>query len=145
MSPLEFLALMLSITAIAAAAQWVLRRRQVTALRRLAAEWRMHYSPVDRFRIAAKIAPRLPVPGAAAVRVVDLLYGIEDRHYRYMFVTEYTTGVIRTKTGIRRVATFVEPRDPDKNGAALELVMAPAELSILEQYRALRDTFLTRE
>jgi hypothetical protein len=100
----------------------------------------MHFSAADRFRLAPRIAPRLPVPGAAAVRIVDLLYGIERENYRYVFAAEYTTGVLRTKTGIRRVATFCEPRDvsatpPASN--AYELEFAPEGLGIIEQYKHL--------
>ena len=110
-APAQFLAMMLLITAAAGLIRVIVRRRHLQQLRALAAARKMHFSADDRFRLATKIAPRLPVPGAAGIRVIDLLYGIEEQNYRYVFVTEYTTGVLRTKTGIRRVATFCEPRD----------------------------------
>jgi len=139
LTPLEFFALMLLITAAAGTARFILRRRHVQRLRALADECKMHFSAADRFRLATKIAPRLPVPGAASVRVVDLLYGIEQQNYRYVFAAEYTTGVLRTKTGVRRVATFCEPREPSATPppSNCELEFAPDGLPILDQYRHL--------
>jgi hypothetical protein len=137
LTPPEFLALMLVITGAAAVAQLVLRQRRVAQLRALADQWRMHFSATDRFQLAPRVAPRLPVPGAAAVRVSDLLYGIERENYRYVFCTEYTTGVLRTKTGIRRVATFAEPRDGSGAPRCAPLVFAPEALTLVEQYRHL--------
>jgi hypothetical protein len=137
LTPLEFLALMLLITAAAGTIRYIARKRHVNRLRELAEEWKMHFSVADRFRLGPRIAPRLGVPGAAGVRVVDLLYGIENENYRYVFAAEYTTGVLRTKTGVRRVATFSEPRDGSSGGANGELEFAPESLEIIDQYREL--------
>src|SRR5438093_2707935 len=137
-TPLEFLALMLFITASAGAIRYVARKRYINRLQNLADEWKMHFSVADRFRLAPRIAPKLNVPGAASVRVVDLVYGIEKENYRYIFATEYTTGVLRTKTGIRRIATFCEPRDPSGGEVANgDLEFAPESLPLVEQYREL--------
>ncbi|HYO08952.1 MAG TPA: hypothetical protein VER17_08260 [Tepidisphaeraceae bacterium] len=145
MTPLQFLLLTVSVTAIAAGVQYVLRQRQLRALRRLAAEWGMNFSAADRFRLAARVAPKLPVPGAASVRVGDLLYATERERYRYIFATEYTVGVLRTKTGVCRVATLSEPRDAGSGerltngqGGGPDLVFAPPDLPLIEQYRYLR-------
>jgi hypothetical protein len=137
MTPLEFLTLMIALTAAAAAVQSMRRHRHVSALRRLAAQRGMHFSSIDRFRLTPRIAQRLPVPGAAAVRVLDLLYGVERQNYRYVFATEYTTGVLRSKTGIRRVATFAEPREPGSKPEIAEIIFAPEELPLVEQYKHL--------
>jgi len=137
MTPLEFLTLMIAITAAAAAVEVVRRYRVTSALRKLAAQRGMHFSAIDRFRLAPRIAQRIPVPGAAAVRVLDLLYGVEQQNYRYVFATEYTTGVLRSKTGVRRVATFAEPRDPGAKRDIGELVFAPEGLPLVEQYKHL--------
>ena len=142
MTPLEFLIFMIAITAGAAAVEAGRRHRHMRALRRLAAERGMHFSSADRFRLAPRVAQRLPVPGAAAVRVLDLLYGVERDNYRYVFATEYTTGVLRSKTGVRRVATFAEPRDPAVAGGDIgELVFAPEGLPLVEQYKHLLQQF----
>src|SRR4051812_27477725 len=138
MSPYAFLMVMVVLTAGAALAQIVTRARHVNRLKDLAAEWQMHFSADDRFRLAPRVAERLPVPGAAGVRVFDLIYGIEGDQYRYVFCTEYVVGVLRTKHGWRRVATFTEPRDASDGAAARsELVFAPVDLPMIEQYRAL--------
>ena len=141
MTPLEFLAFMLVMTAVAAAVHMIRRRRHLAALRQLARESDLHFSAADRFRLAPRIAQRIPVPGAAAVRVLDLLYGVEQQNYRYVFATEYTTGVLRTKTGIRRVATFAEPREVGTRTDKLDLTFAPEGLSVIEQYRHLLQQF----
>ena len=137
MTPLQFLILMIAMTVLAACWQFVYRRRQMLALRRLAEELGMHYSVDDRFRLAPRIAPRLPVPGAAAVRVTDLFFAVEDQNYRYIFRIEYTIGVLRSKVGVQRVATFSEPRDRSARGSEIELTYAPHELPLAEQYRQL--------
>ena len=136
-TPLQFLLTLLAVTAMAGVAQWMIRQRQVRRLRRLAAERKMHFSAADRFKLAARIAPLIPIPGAAAVRVADLIYGVEREHYRYVFATEYTTGVLRTKTGVRRIATYREPRTPGGAEPSRELLFAPESLSLLGQYEHL--------
>ena len=141
MTPVEVFAFMVAFTAVAAAVEFLRRRRHVAALRKLAGEAGMHFSAADRFRLAPRIAPRLPVPGAAAVRVLDLLYGVERQNYRYVFAAEYTTGVLRSKTGVRRVATFAEPRDPGATREPAELTFAPEGLPVVEQYRHLLRQF----
>src|SRR5215212_7396531 len=142
MSPYAFLMVMVVLTAGAAAVQIAARSRHVSQLKELADAWHMHFSADDRFRLAARVAERLPVPGAAGVRVFDLIYGIEGDEYRYVFCTEYVVGVLRTKHGWRRVATFTEPRDATDGAAAKrsELVFAPVDLPMVEQYRALGET-----
>jgi hypothetical protein len=101
----------------------------------------MHFSADDRFRLAPRIASLLPVPGAASVRVGDLVYGIDGENYRYVFSTEYTTGVLRTKTSVRRVASYCEPRDPTAAAEArkqrCDLAFAPESLPLIEQYEHL--------
>ena len=137
MTPLEFLTFMIAVTAAAAAVEVMRRRRHMNALRKLAEQRGMHFSAVDRFRLAPRIAQRLPVPGAAAVRVLDLLYGVERQNYRYVFATEYTTGVLRSKRGVRRVATFAEPREAGAKHEIGELTFAPEGLPLVEQYKHL--------
>src|SRR6185437_2557901 len=94
------------------------------------------YSPTDRFRLAPRVAQSLTVPGAAAVLVTHLLYGQEERGYRYIFQTEYTIGVLRTKTAVRQVGTFCESREAT-GGPGPNITFAPQNLSIIEQYRHL--------
>src|SRR5690242_13855208 len=103
-------------------------RRRMTALAR---EWRMHYARDDRFNLAPRVAERLSVPGAADVRIVDLIYGSEQGTRRYVFSAHYTRGVVRWKRREKCVASLSETRE-EWTG----LVVAPAELSLVEQYRS---------
>ena len=136
MTPLQFLFLIAATTALAAGLQYAQRQRQIRRLRKLASELQLTYSPTDRFRLAPRMAQALTVPGAAAVLVTHLLYGQEERGYRYIFQTEYTIGVLRTKTAIQQVGTFCEPRDA-AGASAPSITFAPENLSIIEQYRHL--------
>ena len=123
-------------TAAAVGLANIQRRRERRRLEKLAAQWKLHYSEGDCFRLAPRVALSLSVPGAAGVRVYDLLYGLEDRGYRYLFRTEYTIGVLRGKTTIRNVATFCEPKDAHK-GDPIKLIFAPESLPLTEQYKHL--------
>lgn len=144
-TPSEFFVAMLTITVFAAIAQWAVRRRQMSRLRRLAADSRMHFSAADRFRLAPRIASLLPVPGAAGVRVLDLIYGVEQDRCRYIFTTNYTIGVLRTKTSVQRVVSYSEPRTSDGGAATSPLVMAPESLPIVEQYQHLLAACASRQ
>jgi hypothetical protein len=139
MSPASFLALTIGITAAALAAQMLVRRRRRRALRELARVWDMHYSAGDRFRLAARVAERFPVPGAADLRVNDLIYGNEDELYRYIFSAEYTEGVIRSKRRVRRVMTFTEPKGRSDATKWSTFVLADKEKPLVDQYKELRE------
>jgi len=136
MTPMQFLFLIVATTALAAGLQYSQRQRYVRKLRKLATELQLNYSPSDRFRIAPRVALSLPIPGAAAVIVTDLLYAQEDRGYRYIFRTEYTIGVLRTKTAVRQVGTFCEPRDASA-ATDIKVLFAPESLPLVDQYRHL--------
>ena len=98
----------------------------------------MHYTPGDRFRLSDRVAQRLGVPGAAGVRVRDVIYGSEGESYRYYFTAEYTVGVLRRQSDQRVVCTATEKKERGDGGAMGEVVTAPMELAIVEQYRRLR-------
>jgi hypothetical protein len=115
-------------------------RRYQYRLAHLAATWRMHYSRADRFRLSDRVAERMPEPGAAQVRVSDLIYGNEVGRYRYVFLVAYTEGVARLKVRRRRVATLCEPKDRTGPANWTPLVLAPQDLTIVEQYEHLRET-----
>jgi hypothetical protein len=140
-SPIRFVAILIAITAIARLAYVIRRQRQRRALQGLARRWQMHYSPHDRFEIADRIAERFPLPGAAEVRVVDLIYGTEStgagEFYRYLFSAEYTVGVTRRKHRQRRVVTFREPKGRTTAADWSPLVFAAPAEDLLAQYEAL--------
>ena len=137
MSPTEFLVLAVILTVGASVVMRAIERRRRGVLRRLASAWHMHYTPSDRFRLAPRVAPRLPVPGAAAVRVRDLIYGLEGDQLRYIFVAEYTTGTIAAEHRRESVVTFAEPRER-RDDSPVELLVAPEGLDVVEQYEHLR-------
>jgi hypothetical protein len=123
-------------TAIAAAVDVAAHRRRARGLRSLATEWRMNYHPADQLRLTPKVLQRFPIPGAANVRVVDLIYGSERDRYRYVFSVEFTIGLVGPKSRVVRVASLSEPRD--RGGAGpVSLTLAPQEGTLLEQYRYL--------
>jgi hypothetical protein len=109
-SPLQFLAVLIGLTAVARLTFILRRQRHRRALHALAKQWQMHYSPHDRFDLAARVAERFPIPGAAEMHVVDLIYGRQGDAYRYVFTAEYTIGVTHGKHRHRRVVTFREPK-----------------------------------
>ena len=131
------LAVLVALTGLAGLLEAASRRRRKRALRKLAAQWGMTYSARDRLRITSKVAPRLPFPGAADVYVLDVIYGTRDGWYRYLFTAEFTSGAVRGKRRHVRVASFSEPRDRDSAQDTGTLTLAPADLSLLDQYRHL--------
>lgn len=137
MSPTEFLVVTVVVTVGATVATRAIDRRRRIALRRMATAWQMHYTPSDRFRLAPRVAPRLPVTGGAAVRVKDLIYGLEGDRLRYIFVAEYTTGSIGAQHRRESVVTFAEPRER-RDDSSVDLLLAPANLTVIEQYEHLR-------
>jgi hypothetical protein len=137
-TPWIFLLLVMAITAAAAIGNVVLRRQREQALEELAKQWNMHFSSQDVFNLAPRIASRLPVPGAADVRVRDLIYGNESAGHRYIFSAHFTTGVLRSKKRQQYVVTLLEPRDRNDASIWSSLRFAPMELPLLEQYTDLK-------
>jgi hypothetical protein len=136
MSPAGLVSLTVGLTGGAAIAQRIIERKRRRRLRQLASEWRMNFNAGDQLRLAARVAHCFPIPGAANVTVGDVIYGIDGDVYRYIFTAEYTLGVLRTKRRHVRVACFAEPRDRNSPRPPEAVVLAPLQLSLLEQYRA---------
>jgi hypothetical protein len=147
MTPLGLLVALIAVTAAAVYGDALRRRRRGRTVRRLAAEWRMNYTPTDSLQVTPKIARHFPVPGAANLQVRDLIYGIEQDRYRYVFTAEFTAGVVRTKTRRLRVGTFSEPRNRTLRHAhedATRVELAPEGGTLEEQYTALAPAAATR-
>ena len=145
MSPFEMLSLAGGITAAAYAMELIARRRWRRSLKRLAADWNMNYGRADTLRLTERVARHFPIPGTARLHVTNVIYGADkadpDR-YRYIFTAEFTVGVVRTKRRLVRVGSFAEPKARDRashrpaHGPA-PVVLAPGNLSLLDQYRHL--------
>jgi len=147
MTPSGLLVLLIVLTGAAVYADAFRRRRRGVAVRRLAAEWRMNYTPTDSLQVTPKIARHFPIPGAADLAVRDLIYGIEQDRYRYVFTAEFTAGVVRTKTRRLRVGTFSEPRNRTLRHSPEEaprVELAPEGGTLAEQYQALAPAAATR-
>lgn len=132
-SPTTYLLACLIITAAALGVYIVTDALRRAKLKRLAEQSEMHFSPIDRFKLAAEVARRFPVVGAADPKVSDLLYSRRDDRVWYVFRFEYTVGVTGPKLRRRAVVGFIEPRDRD-GGEATKLVIAqPGE--VVGQYK----------
>src|SRR5688500_15740566 len=92
--PLLLLASLLALTALALVVRKILRPAIKRRLRRFANDWKMRYVERDLFHLAPRIATVIPVPGAADLRVIDVLYASEGDTHRYLFTAEYTRGVV---------------------------------------------------
>jgi hypothetical protein len=137
MSPAHLFIIVLVVTAMAAGCEFIRRKLYRKRLQGLAGEWRMNYSPIDQFRLTPRVAQNFPVPGAANIRVIDLIYGSNEDEYRYVFTAEYTAGIVSGKHRVSRAGTFAEARDRAGSGAEPRVVLAPKNLPLLEQYRKL--------
>jgi hypothetical protein len=144
MSPGEVFSFTVFATASGLLLEILSSRRRRRVLRRLAAEWKMTYSRSDSLRLTPRVAGRCPIPGAAHLRVTDVIYGIEHDRYRYVFLTEFTTGTVRAKLRQRRVATFSEPRERQQRQLPAAVVLAPAEGTLVEQFRKLAPVMVTQ-
>ncbi len=134
MIPLTFLAVILLVTLAAFILHLASRRDTSVRLQRLATDHRMQYVARDLFQITPRVIERFPIPGASDLRVADVVYRRAGARYRYVFTVEYTLGVVRTKERIRRAATFCEPRDHSCPADWSNLVLAPENLSLADQY-----------
>jgi hypothetical protein len=137
MLPLMFLAATLCITIGAWAAHLLLRQRSTAELRRLAVQWKAHYAPTDRFDILPHVLEKFPIPGAAGMVVLDVLYAQDHDRYRYLFTVEFTQGVILEKRRLRRVGLLSEARESRGGEGWSVLQLAPEALPWLQQYEAL--------
>mgnify|MGYP000862497443 CR=1 FL=1 len=134
MAPLELLIVVVAITIAAHAWQYLMRYPQWSMLRKLARRWGMNFVSFDRFRLADRVREVFPVPGAADLRVVDVMYGLEEDRHRYLFTVHYTVGVLRGKRRQRRVVGMVEPRETGSPRPA-EILIARPHKEVVNQYR----------
>ncbi|HMO24867.1 MAG TPA: hypothetical protein PKB10_01225, partial [Tepidisphaeraceae bacterium] len=68
------------------------RTRRTTRLARLARATGWMFSPSDRFQLAERVAPLIPVPGAADVVVSDVLYRADPAGRSYIARVDFTVG-----------------------------------------------------
>ena len=136
-SPLGLLVVLVALTCGSYFAWKLQRMHRRSQMRAKALGWGMQYVHADRFNLASRIVGVFPVPGAADVRVADVIYGVEGGRQRWLFTVEYTEGVIGRQRRIRRAATFCEPRDVKSGRTCAGVQLGPEELPLGEQYRVL--------
>ena len=117
---------MLLIAAVLVIDRWIGRRRG-RRLRRLAEHNGFRFSRIDRFDLAARVAPHLPA-GAADVVVRDLMYRSAPGGQDYAF-----TAVFAVDARARVVMQAQERGD----GVLRNVSTADAALPLGEQYRRL--------
>jgi len=132
-----FLIVVLALSAGAIVAQIARRRWRSRQVRQVAVQAGLHYSPVDRFALAGRIAPKLECPGAANVHILDLVYGLRNEQLRYVFTVEFTRGVLRTKRTPRRAFLAVEPKNRAVRDGNLQLTSVDGALDLIHQYQQL--------
>lgn len=134
LSPGIVLLVLIALSLVAALLDRASRRRRKQALRELASGWQMTYSAHDQLRVAAKLMGRLPAPGAADLHVTDVIYGGQGDLYRYWFTAEYTIGAVKAKRRQVRVGTLSEPRGRQEAATLGQVIFAPEDLPLIEQY-----------
>lgn len=140
MTPALYLVVVVCILLGAVITESMRVRRRRRMLRGLARQWQMHFVPGDRLRLAGRIAEKFPIPGAANVRVRNLLFSTDGKLHRYVFTIEYGVGVVRGKIGRWRVGGFVEPVSRGTCPASdCPLHLAPPGLSLRKSYTEVHD------
>jgi hypothetical protein len=135
MPPIDLLCALLLLTAAAIGINRHRRRREERIYRKLAVDNHMHYSARDSLRLTPRVATYIPLPGASAVRVIDLLYRSDEHSHYYVFTAEYTLGVTGPKQRIRQAAAFTESKSAADVNSPIRL--GAMELPLVDQYRAL--------
>jgi hypothetical protein len=135
MAPLLLLIGLVLLTVAATVLDRIGRGREHAIYRKLAADHGMHYSPGDPLRVTPRVAGHLPIPGAAAVRVIDLMYRTDESTHFYVFTAEYTIGTMDARKRVRRVATWSEPKAMPETGTSAPVVVASDAVGVVEQYR----------
>jgi len=143
LSPAVFFFSLLCVTALVWTIHRVMRHSYKQKLRDLAAQWGMQYAQADLFNLASRVASEFPIPGVADLVIRDMIYATQGDRHRYIFTTEYTLGVIDRHRREARAVTFCDPRDSGGQ-CATPLILAPQELSLLDQYVQLGKTWAPR-
>lgn len=134
-SPTLLLVASLLLTLLPLATALVMRRRHVRRLRRLAEGHGWQLVSTAEPELARRLVPHLPAPGAAEVRVLDVLATSGAGAERDAVArVEYVLGSVRHRRDNTRVLRFHQ----DADGTPSDVTMAaPADRPWLEQYASL--------
>jgi hypothetical protein len=146
-APALYLILLLGVLAGAVTADTIRHFYCRHKLRACAHVWQMHFAAGDRLRLARRIVHRFPVPGAALIRVRDLIFRTDDSRHQYLFTVDFTVGIIRGKIGRSRVAGFSEPvtRGQRAQPHPPNLIVAPRQLSGPDAYQYVMEEMMKDE
>lgn len=141
MTPAMALLGLLAITIVAVVVQIYRRRRKTNDLCRLAHAWEMHYSSSDRFKLSHRLPNPLPQPGAADIRVVDVLFATHHHRHLYLFTIEYSLGALTGVHRFSRAAAVAESvrRGPIHEPSPMQFILAPPHLPLIQQYQSLHE------
>ena len=134
--PSLFFGSLAAVTILAFALHRIFRHERKGALRTLATERAMQYSQHDLFALANRVGSAFPVPGAADLRIFDLIYATRAGRHLYVFTAQYTRGVSQHQWREEMVLGFCEPAAAD-GPPATPLTPAREGLTVLESYRDL--------
>lgn len=142
--PLLLLTLLAALTAVAWAVNALAERRRIRTLCDLAGRWQMRFVREDVFQLGRRLGACIPVPGAADVRVMDVVYGTEGAAHRYILTLEYTLGAVGRHRREARAATFQDSAEPSSANHAPDLKLADPALPLVKQYESLHDAHCDR-
>ncbi|HTW95667.1 MAG TPA: hypothetical protein VMD30_12770 [Tepidisphaeraceae bacterium] len=138
-TPLVLLWSLLLLTAAAWIGQRIFDCLRIRKMARWARSAHLFYSPTDHLGIAPRIARLLDIPGAAAVRVTDLMYRSDGQRQDCLFTISYTRGVMSHRVQGIRVASLQDSITRGDPSHPLQLRLAPDRLPTLRQYEFLLD------
>ncbi len=128
-SPLTLLLILVGLTVVCVAAQFVFDRARRAKLDVLSKRHEMTFVNSDRFDLSREAASLVEMPGAAKVRVRDVMYASHPTGARYVFTAEFTVGVTRGKRRMVRVVAI------DRwTASGRDVALAPQSLTLVEQY-----------
>lgn len=142
MPPLSFLGALLALTGFAWLVYRERRHRHKAELREWAVARGLRYVQDDLFRIRDRLVRDFPVPGAADLHVLDVVYATDEQRHVYLFTAEYTLGVTEAHRRESRALGFTEPVAGPAAGVRSDLASGPEHLPLLEQYEHLRRRWL---
>ena len=132
--PSLFLTLLVCITAGAAVGRRLWVRRHRRRLARAAKAAGAGYSAKDRFGLSSRVLGLLPVPGAARVRVRDVMYFRRDTLQWYVFTIDSVIGTLGRHELQSDLATAAEPTARDADNALLGFGVAPLGKDVVAAY-----------
>lgn len=132
-SPTLLLIASLAVTAMALGVALIELHRRRARLRRLARETGCEFQASADPALIRAILPHLPAPGAADVRLIDLVSCPSAGAMLVIGRVDYSLGAVRHRRDNTRIIAIRQ----DGRGEVSKVEYAPGDLPRLEQYRQL--------